>query len=136
MELRIGPQESAAYSVSANDAGVRSLYSALVAVIDAGASNLSSDAFGALAGLVAGGASTAAAQLTHSQASLGEMQNRVKSANNRMEIQRNVLEKVVGGLESVDPVEASTRLNSLTTQLQVSYAVTARMFKLSLLDYL
>ncbi|MGE0233169.1 MAG: flagellin [Flavobacteriaceae bacterium] len=39
-------------------------------------------------------------------------------------------------MEGVDQVEASSRLNSLTTQLQVSYAVTARMFKLSLLDYL
>lgn len=136
VQSRIGPQEYASYSVSANDDGIRRLYSALVAVIDAGASEMSSDTFGVLAGLVAGAAGAAAAELTRSQASLGETQSRVTGAINRMETKRSVLQKVIGDLESVDQVEASTRLNGLTTQLQVSYAVTARMFKLSLLDYI
>ena len=135
-ELRIGPQERASYSVNANDPGIRRLYAALVAVVDTGATNLSASAFGALAGLVAESASAAASDLTHSQASLGETKSRITKASDRMAINRTVLERVVGGLEGVDQVEASTRLNSLTTQLQVSYAVTARMFKLSLLDYL
>jgi flagellar hook-associated protein 3 FlgL len=108
----------------------------LVAVIDSGASEMNADAFAELASLVAKNAGAAAADLTHSQASLGNTKSRVTSATSRMEIRRNVLERVVGGLESVDQVEASARLNNLTTQLQVSYAVTARMFKLSLLDYL
>jgi len=135
-ELRIGPQEHAAYSVSANDAGVRKLYSALVAVVDAGAGEMNSDTFAALAGLVADTAGSAAADLVRSEASLGAAQSRIANANSRMQVNRSILEKVVGDLESVDQAEASTRLNNLTTQLQVSYAVTARMFSLSLLDYL
>lgn len=136
IELRIGPQEHAAYSMSANDAGVRRLYSALVAVVDSGASEMNADAYAELAGLVAERAGAAAADLTHSQASLGETQRRITNANDRMEIKRNLLDRLVGRLEGVDQVEASTRLNSLTTQLQLSYAVTGRLFKLSLLDYL
>jgi len=135
-ELRIGPQEYASYSVSANDSGIRKLYSALVAVVDAGAGEMNSEAFGALASLVAGAAGAAAADLVRSEASLGAAQNRITNANNRMQVNRGILEKVIGDLESVDQAEASTRLNNLTTQLQVSYAVTARMFSLSLLDYL
>jgi len=134
--FRIGPAEYASYSTSANDAGVRNLYSALVAVIDAGTSEMSAEAFGALAGLVAGAAGSAAADIARSQGALGETQGRMTDANKRMETRLLALEKVVGGLEGVDQVEASTRLNSLTTQLQISYAVTARMFKLSLLDYI
>jgi flagellar hook-associated protein 3 FlgL len=135
-ELRIGPQEYASYSVSANDPGIRKLYSTLVALVDAGASDMNADAFGQLASLVASGAGAAAADLARSQAALGAVQSRLTNANDRMEIGRNLLNKAVGELEGVDQVEASTRLNSLTTQLQVSYAVTARMFKLSLLEYL
>lgn len=135
-ELRIGPQEHAAVAVTANDTGIRRLYSALVAVVDSGAGGMNADSFRTLAGLVAEGAGAAAGGITRAQAALGELQGRIKGANDRMETQRNVLEKVIGGLEGVDQVEASSRLNSLTTQLQVSYAVTARMFKLSLLDYL
>ena len=135
-ELRIGPQEYASYSVNANDTGIRKLYSALVAVVDAGASGMNADAFGQLASLVAGSAGAAAADLAQSQAALGAVQSRLTNANGRMQIESNLLNKVVGELEGVDQAEASTRLNSLTTQLQVSYAVTARMFKLSLLEYL
>jgi flagellar hook-associated protein 3 FlgL len=135
-ELRIAPQEYTSYSVSANDPGIRKLYSALVAVVDAGANGMNADAFGQLASLVAGSAGAAAADLAQSQASLGAVQNRLTNANGRMQIERGLLNTVVGELEGVDQAEASTRLNSLTTQLQVSYAVTARMFKLSLLEYL
>lgn len=136
VDVRIAPNEHVSYSASANDAGVRKLYAALVAVVDSGTADLNSDAFGALAGLVASTAGEASVALTRSQAAVGAVQSRVTGANERMAISRGILENVIGDLESVDQTEASTRLKNLTTQLQLSYAVTSQMFSLSLLDYL
>jgi flagellar hook-associated protein 3 FlgL len=44
--------------------------------------------------------------------------------------------KHIGKLEGVDPYEASTRLSQLMTQVETAYAMTARVQKLSLLNYL
>ena len=39
-------------------------------------------------------------------------------------------------MEGVDPYEAATRLSALETQLQASYAVTARLSRMSFLNFL
>ena len=48
----------------------------------------------------------------------------------------HVLEKHIGGLEGIDPYEASTRISNLLTQIETSYALTARIQQLSLIDYI
>ncbi|MCZ7594038.1 MAG: flagellin [Hyphomicrobium sp.] len=42
----------------------------------------------------------------------------------------------VNSLEAVDPNEAATRVSALLTQIETSYALTARIMGLSILDYL
>ena len=39
-------------------------------------------------------------------------------------------------LEAVDPAEASTRISLLLTQIETAYSLTARIQRLSLLNYL
>ena len=53
-----------------------------------------------------------------------------------MSLQMDVIAKHISALESVDPYEASTRVTTLLTQIETSYAMTARIQQLSLLDYL
>jgi flagellar hook-associated protein 3 FlgL len=53
-----------------------------------------------------------------------------------MSIQIDILTNHIGTLEGVDPYEASTRLSSLLTQVETAYAMTARIQKLTLLNYL
>jgi flagellar hook-associated protein 3 FlgL len=42
----------------------------------------------------------------------------------------------IGSLENVDPYEASTRLNNLTTQLETSYTLTGKIQQLTLSKYI
>jgi flagellar hook-associated protein 3 FlgL len=59
-------------------------------------------------------------------------------ASYAMEQERNSarLAESIQSLEGVDPYEAATRMNSLLTQLEASYAVTARISRLTLLSFI
>ena len=70
------------------------------------------------------------------QADLGNAQQRVTNANSRMTIQSDIITNHLDALEGVDPYEASSRLSSLMTQVETAYAMTARIQKLTLLNYL
>jgi flagellar hook-associated protein 3 FlgL len=74
--------------------------------------------------------------LTSLQANLGTAQQRVTDANSRMGIQSDIMTKHISALESVDPYEASSRLSALMTQVETAYAMTARIEKMTLLNYL
>lgn len=134
--MRISPSEVASIAVNANDAGVRGLVASLVAVIDTGTASLDERTFQSLTESLAERVGAATGELTRMRSVVGMTQERLAKASERMIIERGILERVVGSLEGVDTLEASTRLELLATQLDVSYAVTARIQKLSLLDYL
>jgi flagellar hook-associated protein 3 FlgL len=53
-----------------------------------------------------------------------------------MSIQIDIMTNHVNLLEGVDTYEASTRLAALVTQVETAYALTARIEKLSLLNYM
>ena len=53
-----------------------------------------------------------------------------------MSIQSDIIKTHIGALEGVDPYEASNRLTELMTQIETAYSVTARIQKLTLLNYL
>ena len=48
----------------------------------------------------------------------------------------DLVDRRINVLEGVDPAEAKTRLDTLTTQLQMSYATTAKVMQLSILNYI
>ena len=53
-----------------------------------------------------------------------------------MNIQSNIIQKTLSGLEDIDPYEASTRINLLLNQIEISYAVTSRIQRLSILNHI
>lgn len=67
---------------------------------------------------------------------IGASEQRVEAANESLKIRSNILNISVAELEEVDPYEASTRVTNLTNLLETSYALTARISRLSLLNYL
>lgn len=136
VQLRISSREEASLNAGANDAGVRGLVSSLIAAIDSGTAGLNDATFQALAGKLAERVGEAAGEITRMRSAVGSVQERLAKASERIVIERGILERAVGNLESVDTLQASSRLEQLATQLEVSYAVTARIQKLSLLDYL
>ncbi len=133
---RIAPDETATTSANANEAAVRSLMSAYVMVADLGAQNLSPDTFKTVIDNAVRLAGEAIQGVTTVQAALGIAQERIAGANERMERQASVMADYLDGLEGVDPFEAASRVTELTTRLETAYALTARLERLSLLNYL
>lgn len=80
--------------------------------------------------------SEAVAGINGMRSGLGVAQERVSMASQRMSIQIDILAKDVGTLENVDPTEVSVRISALMTQIETSYALTARLPQLSLVNYL
>lgn len=75
-------------------------------------------------------------ELGVTQSEIGIIQNRVDSASDRVSMQINLFRTSISDLEGVDPFEASTRVTSLLTQIEMSYTLTSRIQQLSLVRFL
>ncbi|MBN9070476.1 MAG: flagellar hook-associated family protein [Rhizobiales bacterium] len=134
---RISLNETASTSVSANADGIRKLAMVATTIFDLFSSSTMSDA--AKSTLMTRGVtmvSDAIDDITALQSRTGIVQKQVTDASARLKTQMNVLDGAIGKLEGVDPYEASTRVNSLLDQIETSYALTARLQKLSLTKFL
>lgn len=125
------------YGVQANDQGFRDLLRGLSMLASTDPALITDKAayrdwIGAAAGALNAGADAVLA----AEARTGSMQKLVEDATDRLNAKREVLTLHISDLESVDPYEAATRLTSAETQLQASYAVTARLSQLSFLNYM
>jgi len=136
ISTRISTSETAQTSVSANNEGVRKLAmaSALVTGLFDGA--ISQSARNAIVQRAIGIVGEATADLTGIQAETGITQQRITNANERIATQVTLFKTSLQDLQGVDPYEAATRVNTLLTQIETSYALTARLQQLSLLNYL
>ena len=99
-------------------------------------SNVGETARNALLTRTVGLVGEAMADIANLRSQTGIVENRVKNASDRLNMQVNLFEKNILQLEGVDPYEASTRVSSLLTQIETSYALTARIQQLSLVKYL
>jgi flagellar hook-associated protein 3 FlgL len=133
---RISSGGTAATGISANSPAIRKLAMAYTMVTELGGAALSDDAYGVLVDKAAAILSDGMAGVTAMQASLGATQQQISDASERMSLQTDVIARHINALESVDPYEAATRVTTLLTQIETSYAMTARIQQLSLLNYL
>ncbi len=78
----------------------------------------------------------AAEPLVHLQSQVGATEARVAEARTRLETEASALGISRNGMVNVDPFETATALQELQTQLETHYALTARMSRLSLTEYL
>jgi flagellar hook-associated protein 3 FlgL len=53
-----------------------------------------------------------------------------------MSAQIDIINSQIDNLEQVDPFEAATRVTTLMTQLETAYSLTARVQRLTILNYL
>lgn len=136
LRSRISTSELVETSMNANEAGVRKLASVYTMLADLGVENLNDQTFQTVVDTAIRVTGEGIQELSKLQANLGIAQERVEVANERMSLQIDIITTHIGALESVDPYEASTRLSTLMTQIETSYALTARIQRLSLLNYL
>ncbi|WP_075216180.1 flagellar hook-associated family protein [Mongoliimonas terrestris] len=134
--VRVTQDLSVATSVSANSQAVRDLVAAyaMVATFDLGfLSETASGAVldGAIARLGAG-----IAGVTAHVADLGRSEAMAKAAGKETDLRLAITEQRIADLEGVDEFETAARLNTVQTQLEAAYQITARLRSLSLLAFL
>ncbi|MGB6117556.1 MAG: flagellar hook-associated family protein [Mesorhizobium sp.] len=134
---RIALNETAETSVSANITGVRKL--ALAAAISSSllaSGYLNDGAVSAVVERALGTVAEGVAEINDVRTVTGINETRVKNATARIEMQVDLFERSVQGLEGVDPYEASTRVSALVTQIETAYSLTSRLQQLSLLKFI
>lgn len=136
VKSRIAPSELAETSASANSAGFRQMAMSYTMIAELGDIGLNQSAFDAVVGKATQTTTQAISAMADTQSFLGNAQARTKDATDRLTVQIKVLNSSVLDLEAVDPYEASTKVNALTTQIEASYALTVKLQSLSLLNYL
>ena len=136
VENRISGSETVQVSYSSNLEAFRNIAKAYVMLSDLGAQNMNDETRQLLTSRATESISKGLSQLTQLQAEIGGTQNRIDVANETLEARKNVLTISISDLEGVDQYEASTRVTGLQTLLETSYALTARISRLSLLNYL
>ncbi|WP_173934807.1 flagellar hook-associated family protein [Chelativorans sp. Marseille-P2723] len=133
---RISANEVAETSITANGPGIRKFAMAATVLTEFLDLPLNEEARKALYQRTVGLAGEAVSAIASMQAEVGLVETRVKDASDRISSQIDLFQTFIYDLEGVDPYEASTRVNELLTQIETSYALTARIQQLSLLRYL
>jgi flagellar hook-associated protein 3 FlgL len=136
IESRISLSERIETSTNANETGIRKLAMAYTMISDLGVPSLGIET----REVVINKAMEIMGSTTHDvvqvQASLGTAEKSITEANARMGLQKKIIDEGIGKLEGVDPAEAKTRVDALTTQIQMSYSLTSQLRQLSLINYL
>lgn len=133
---RISGTETISTGENANALAIRKLGQAFTMVADLGIKTLNKDAARTVIDTAMKVLGEAMGATSTAQANLGTAQQMVTQANERMSLQADILNTQINGLEAVDPYEAATRANTLMSQIETAYALTGRIQKLSLLNFL
>ncbi|MCX7646873.1 MAG: flagellin [Rhodobacteraceae bacterium] len=136
--LALGAGETAAFPVTAADPALREALAGLALGALLAGPTLAGDteARVALGRAAAERALSAQSPLTELRARVGATEARIARAEARAGAERSALEIARSELVAADPYEAATRLETARTQLETLFALTARVSRLSLMDYL
>lgn len=135
-ETRISETVSVQNSVSANAKAVRNLLKSLTMVGALGLGSLSADAKATVIQQATDTLGAAQTMLTDTIAQVGVRQSRLQEASDELSLRHGQLTARLDGIEAADPAELSTRIASLSAQLQASYQVTSKLSQLSLINFI
>ncbi|GAA0771031.1 flagellar hook-associated family protein [Roseibium denhamense] len=133
---RISASETVTSSVGANEQAFRDLAKVYTMMGDLGVDSLSKETYEVVVNKAIETVGAAINGLTSAMGKMGNVQEQVKLASSRLTVQTDILNERINNLENVNLEETSVRLNTALTQLETTYAVTARMQGLSLLNYI
>ncbi|MEX6504985.1 flagellar hook-associated family protein [Jiella sp. M17.18] len=133
---KISDSETINTSYSANDEAFRNIAKAYVMMSSLNSSGMSDSARQLLSNRATQSLSQGLSQMTTLQAQIGGSQQRLDATDAQLKSRSNVLTLSISSMEEVDPYEASTRVTNLTNLLEASYSLTARISKLSILNYI
>jgi flagellar hook-associated protein 3 FlgL len=132
----VAPGQTIQTSTNLNSGGFQSLTQAYAMLSMFGDSSLSDTTKQSVVTAASNLINQGLSKLTATGADVGTMQTQVTQADDEMSTQMTLLNKQLGTLDNVNSEEIATQLNSLTTQLEMAYQVTAKLQSLSLAQYL
>lgn len=132
---RIDTATTVSTSVSANEPAMRKLAEAYTLVGYLGFDGLGGDAQKAILDKANSLVGDGNDGLVEIQGSLGGVQNQVTDASDRLKTQQSIVQTHIDSLEGVDATEAKVKIDTLTTQIEMSYSLTAKLLQMSLLNY-
>ncbi len=135
---RIGEGEQADISITAADPAIRNTLKAfaMAALATDGPLDGNTAEQSALLRKAGEGLISANAQQTQLRADIGESEAYIETISTQNSAEKSALEMFRSDILSVDPYEAATKLKAVQTQLETMYTLTARMSRLSLMDFL
>jgi flagellar hook-associated protein 3 FlgL len=136
MQAELSPGVAGMAGSSANQPGIRAMAQALAAFAHFSGSALNDATFTALGDRAVATMGRARDAITAQQASVGLAQERVAQANQRLGDLELVTSRALISMTEADPTETAARINTLLTGIEASYAMTARLQRLSLVNVL
>ena len=137
LSARIDETSVLDYGIQANDPAYAGILQGLAMLAATDVSLIADEAaYGEWTRVAVGALSQGAAGALAAEATLGTRQARLEGVIAAQETRQNIYKSQVVGLEGVDTYEAASRISLLESQLQASYAVTARLSNLSFLYFM
>ena len=137
--LSVAPEVTVKRELSAADPALRSVLKGLVLASlasDGATSSLGQSHWDELLRMGGQQLRASADGMTAARARVGAMQQRVEEADTRNTNEQTSLQLARSGLLATDPYETATALDEAEANLQNLYALTVRLSRLSLTDYL
>lgn len=136
MTSRISRTEVVQSSVSINQEGFRQLAYGAIVGIELLNLPISSDTRAVVSNTAIEYMGKAIYGVDSQRGLLGLSENRVAMADDVLKAQIDIVKLNLDDLEGVDVYEASTRITALSSQMEISYNLTARISQLSLVNYI
>lgn len=133
---QIAPGETIDTSTNANQPGFQQLAQGYAMLAGFGGSQLSAAAQQVVASTASSLITQGVSSITATEANVGASLSQVTEANSSMSSQMTILQTQIGNLDNVDSATVAAQINTLSTQLQTAYELTAQLQKLSLAQYL
>lgn len=131
----ISASETIKTSVSANETAMRKLSMAYSMVSEFASSKLSAETLQVVIDKARELAGQGVAGLTEMGSNVGFAQSRIETVNTMLSKSKDNTDTKLSTLESVDPAETKAKIDTLTTQIEMSYSMTSQLLKLSIMNY-
>lgn len=136
IKAKISARELTEVPTTAHNTAFRKTTAAAVLIAEFSDVSFNSSTLDQLASSAVSKMAESVASLADEQSKIGVVEERVEQANGRMDFQKEILSNQLSGITDVDAYEAALRLNQLSSSLEASYSVTARIQSLSLLNFI
>ncbi len=136
VEARIGEREIATLPAAVSDPALRKVVMASVLMLEFGEGRLGGGAFSQVLATAESSLDEGIQGLIGFEAENGSLMSRLDSASEALNLQKAIYSTEVSDIAEVDPAEVSLRIETLRARLEASYATTARLSKLSLVNYI